>query len=192
MKQKWMFVLAILALALSACGLNPVEKLEEKAAEQVAEKIIEQATGADDVEINVGDDSASYSVTDDEGNEISVDVNEVASLDAFTGMGFTIPLPKGLVNGTMQEIEENDRVMMVQGTFDMEGLSVEEFYPAIHESLTAAGFTYRDPLGGDSTAPDPTDPNFISMVTYTHEDGYQFMILGDTSGIVLSMMAIQE
>ena len=192
MKQKWIFIIAILALTLSACGLNPVEKLEEKAAEQVAEKIIEQATGAEDVQINIGDDSASYSVTDDEGNEISVDINEVANLDAFTGMGFTIPLPDGLVNSRVQEIEENDRVIMVQGTFEMEGLSVEEFYPAIHESLTAVGFTYNDVMGGDSTAPDPTDPNFISMVTYTHEDGYQFMILGDTSGIVLSMMAVQE
>ncbi|HID53233.1 MAG TPA: hypothetical protein EYP41_14520 [Anaerolineae bacterium] len=192
MKQKWMFVMAILALALSACGLNPVEKLEEKAAEQVAEKIIEQASGAEDVQINVGDDSVSYAVTDDEGNEISVDVNEVANLDAFTGMGFTIPLPNGMVNGTMQEIEENDRVVMVQGVFEMEGLSVEEFYPAIHQSLTAAGFTYRDPLGGDSTAPDPTNPDFIPMVTYTHEDGYQFTIMGDASGIVLSIVAVQE
>jgi hypothetical protein len=192
MKQTWLFLLVVLAVSLSACGLNPVDKLEEAAGEQIAEKIVEQATGAENVEFDVNGDSASYSVTDEEGNTISVDAGKSAAPGAFTGMGFTIPLPDGLVNGTMQEIGENGKTVMVQGIYEMDGLDLEQFYAAIHQSLTNNGFTYVDIMGGDSTTPDPTDPNFISMVNYTHEDGYQFSILGDTNNIILNLTAVEQ
>ncbi len=192
MKQKSIFLIIVLTLVLSACGLNPVEKLEEKAAEQIAEKIVEQATGAEDVQFDVDGDSASYSVTDEDGNTITVDANQEANLDTFTGMGFNIPLPDGLVNGTVQEVEENGEVMMVSGVFEMENVDIETFYSEIHASLIAAGFTYFDMMGGEGTAPDPTDPNFVPLSSYTHEDGYQFSIMGDESGIILGLVRASE
>lgn len=211
MKQKWTFVMVILALALAACGLNPVEKLEEKAAEQIAEKVIEQAGGVEDAQINIGDDEElSYTITDEdgttievsandnsstfvqtdsEGNEIRAVGNEVENPDALSGLGFDIPLPAGLINGIIQEVQENGETVAVQGIFDMnEDLTAEKLYAALHQSLTNAGFIYTDPVTGEADEPDPARLTAL----YTHDDGYRFMIVGGEGNALMTLSKVQK
>lgn len=178
-------VLLFVVLALAACGANPVEKLEEEASAQIAEQIIEQAGGAEDVQIEMDGDSVSYSVDDGEGGEISVDANTGEALDAITGMGFDIPLPAGLKNGTLQRVDENGEEVMINAQAELDGITLQQFVDELHATLTAQGFTYMDMTGSGATEPDVAA---MPMVVYTIEsDGIQFTIMGDDSGVILGL-----
>lgn len=178
-------VLMLTLFVLSACGLNPVEKLEEEAAEQIAEKIIEQGGGVEDVQLEVDGDSISYSADDGEGNEVSVAVNANEDIDAIIAFGFNIPLPNGLTNGTIQRMDENGEEFMVNAAFELDGISYEQFVQEIHRTLVAQGFTYMDMMGSDVTEPDPVS---MPMIIYAHEDdGIQFTIMGDDEAAILGL-----
>lgn len=188
MKDQKLFIGVVLlfaVLALVACGGNPIAQLEEEAAEQIAEQIIEQAGGAEDVQIEVDGDSVSYSVDDGEGGEISVDASTGEDIDAITGMGFNISLPEGLTNGTLQRVEENGEEAMINAQFELDGITFEQFVQQMHETLLAQGFAYFDLTGSGATEPDPAA---MPLITYTiEENGTQFTIMGDDSGVIIGL-----
>jgi len=181
-------VLLFVVLALAACVANPVEMLEEEAAEQIAEQIIEQAGGAEDVQIEVDGDDVSYTVDDGEGGEISVEANSGEEIKAIAGMGFDIALPDGLANGVLQRVDDNGKEMMVNATFDLENISGEEFYQTLHNNLLAQGFTYSDMGGNDVEAPDFSDQASIPPLMVYMANGAQFTIMGDGSSVILGLM----
>ena len=189
MKRILILTIALLALALSACG-NPVEQLQEAASEQIAETIVEQVTGAEDIEFDAENGSVSFSVDNGEGGQVDVSVDENSDIEAITGMGFNIAVPDGLVNGTLQRIDNNGEEMMVNATFETEGMTTEELYQAMHESLTAEGFTYFDPTNSGRTEPD--SENIQMIVAYQHPDGYQFTIMGDATGVLFGLVRLED
>lgn len=186
-KKVSMAVVLLFAIAaLAACGANPVEKLEQEAAEKIAEQIIEQAGGVEDVQIEVDGDSVSYSVDDGEGGEISMDTTTGEDLTAITGLGFDIPLPAGIKNGTLQRVDENGEEMMVNAQAELDGITFAQFVDELHATLTGQGFTYMDMSGSGATEPDVSTMPFV---TYTIEsDGIQFTIMGDDSGVIMGLI----
>lgn len=185
--QKVIMVVVLLStmLVVTACGMNPVEKLEQEAAEQIAEQIIEQAGGAEDVQIEVDGDSVSYSVADGEGGEISVDSSTGEDIDAITGMGYDIPLPSGIKNGTLQRIDSDGEEAMVNAQMELDGITFAQFIEELHETLTAQGFTYVDASGSGATEPDVSTMPFV---TYTIEsDDVQFTIIGSDETVILGL-----
>lgn len=190
MKRMSIILLLLFAFVLSACGMNPAEKLQEAAAEKVAETLVEQATGLENLDLNTDDGSVSYSADDGEGGTIAVDVTENSDLSAISGMGFTIPLPDGLVNGITQATDKNGEAMLISTTAEFEGLTFAQFIDAMHASLISQGFVYSGAPGEE--APDTTVANFMPMVIYTHPDGYQFSMMGDDSGAILSLLKADE
>lgn len=188
MKQKLVVVLVLLLLMVTACGANPVEKLEEAAAEQIAETIIEQSTGIEDIEINTDDGSVSYSVEDEDGNNTSISTStEAEDVKAINGMGFNIPLPDGLVDGYVQQIDENGEAVMITGTFTAVDLTAAQFAESIHTSLTSQGFAYTDTSGSGKDRPDPTNELDMLMFGYDHPDGYVFTVLWGDGGTILGL-----
>jgi hypothetical protein len=178
-------VMLFAVLTLAACVANPVEQLEQEAAEQIAEQIIEQAGGVEDVQIEVDGDSVSYSVDDGEGGEISVDSSSGEDIDAITGMGFNIPLPSGIKNGTLQRVDDNGVETMINAQFELDRVTFVKFVEELHETLTAQGFTYVDLSGTGATEPDPAT---LPIITYTIEsDGVQFSIMGDDEAVLLGL-----
>ncbi|GAB4280430.1 MAG: hypothetical protein Kow0080_33290 [Candidatus Promineifilaceae bacterium] len=188
MKQKSILVwVVILVLLLSACG-NPMEKVQEAVSEQVAEAIVENVTGAENVDLDANDGSVSVTVKDNEGGEVSSSIEEVGQLDALTGMGFTISLPDGLQSMTVQHVEENGEELMVNADYELGNLTTAQFFQEMHQAMLAQGFTYVDMLSAGRTEPDATD----LMIAYTHPDGYQFLIIGDENGGMLSLIRTDE
>ena len=186
MKRMSIILLVLFAFVLSACGMNPAEKLQEAAAEKVAETLVEQATGLENLDVNTDDGSVSYSADDGEGGTIAVDVTENSDLSAISGMGFTIPLPDGLINGATQATDKNGEAMLISTTAEFDGLTFAQFIDAMHASLISQGFVYSG--APEQSAPDTTVADFIPMVIYTHADGYQFSMMGDDSGAILSLL----
>lgn len=185
--QKIMIVVVLLftMVALAACGLNPVEKLEQEAAEKIAEQIVKQAAGAEDVQIDVDGDSVSYSVGDGEGGQISVDSSVDEDIDAITGMGYDIPLPAGIKNATLQRIDSNNEEAMINAQFELDGITFAQFVQELHKTLTAQGFNYVDITDSGVTEPDVATMPFV---TYTIEtDNVQFTIMGDDSAVILGL-----
>ncbi len=187
MKQYW--ILAVALMALAACS-NPMEQIQEAASQEIAEVIVEQATGADNVEFDESDGTLSFSVDDGDGGQVDVAVDESGDVDAITGMGFDIPVPDGLVNGVVQRVDNNGEEMMINTTFEVEGLTTEELYQAMHEPLAAQGFVYFDPTNSGRTQPDTS--NGFGIVAYQHPDGYQFTMMGDESGVLFGLVRIEE
>ncbi len=185
MTRKWILPVALMTLLLAACS-NPVETLQEQAAEQVAETILEEATGIEDLEFDTDGETVSYSVDDGEGNQMDVTVNETADVDAIEGMGFSIAVPDEMVNGTIQRMDENGEEMMVNATFEVVGMTRAELYEAMHASLTAEGFTYLDPSDSGQTQPDPE--GFQMIIAYQHPDGYQFTMMGDETTMIMGLI----
>ena len=184
MKREIMMMLGALLL-LSACGVR--EQLEEQAAEAIAEAIVEQATGAEDVEFDVNGESISYSVEGEDGESIEVNLNAESDVDAIIGMGFDIPLPTGLVEGQIQRIGTDGAETMVVGQFVVQDLTAVQFYEAIHASLAAQGFVYDDPNGEGATQPDTDNPLSLLGATYHHPDGYAFTILWAEEAVILGL-----
>lgn len=188
MKRMSIILFVLATFILSACGLNPAEKLQEAAAEKAAEVIAEKATGLENLDINTEDGSMSFSVDDGEGGTTSVDVAQDADTSNMNGMGFTIPLPTGLVNGAKQVTNQNGEPLLVSLTAELDGLTFAQLVDALHTTLTSQGFVYNSATG--ETAPDTSAANFLPFVIYTHPDGYQFSIIGDDSGLMLSLIKV--
>jgi hypothetical protein len=189
MNYKWIGIVLLALLLLAACS-NPIDKLEEAAAEQIAEQIVEQTTGIENIEIDEEGGSVSYSVEDGQGGQIDVAVDEATDMEAITGMGFTIAVPEGLVNGALQRVDNNGEETMVNATFEMGEVTVAELHQVLNESLTEQGFVYLDPTNSGRTAPDTNETALI--VAYQHPEGYQFSIMGDGSGVVLGLVRMEE
>lgn len=189
MTRKLILAMILFTLTLAACS-NPVDQLQEAASEQIAETIVEQATGMEDFEVDIDDEgSVSYSIDDGEGGQMDVQVNEAEDVDAITGMGFNIQLPDGLTDGTLQRIDDNGQEAMVTATFTAEGLTRAEVYRAMHTSLTAEGFTYLDTLSTGLSEPDYD--NLPALVAYEHPDGFQFTVMGDESGLIMGLVRME-
>lgn len=186
MKRILIVLIVLFTLTFSACGMNPAEKLQEAASEKVAETLVEQATGLENLDVNTSDGSVSFSADDGEGGTIAVDVTENVDLSAITGLGFTIPLPAGLVNGTTQTTDKDGETMLISTTAEFDGLTFAQFIDAMHTSLTSQGFVYSG--APEQEAPDATATDFIPMVLYTHPDGYQFNMIGDDNGALISLL----
>ena len=196
MKQKWVGLVAVFAMTILACGVNPVakikEKVEEQVVEQVAELVVEQVSGAEDVQIDIDGESASFSIDDGEGGSVSMDMNSDEEIISIAGMGFDIALPDGLVDGRVQRIEEDGVESMVAGTFGVDGTDAEQFFQNMHEALTAAGFVYRDIQDSGATAPDPSIENFLPMAMYEHPDGFSFSATWNEERVVLGLLRNEE
>ena len=193
LKQSAFFL--FLVLPILACGLNPVEQIKdaaaEKAAETITETIIEQASGAENVDISFDDDSASFTVTDEEGNEISMSSEIEADITAIEGMGFVIDVPNGLTNGQLQRMQENGEDSIISATFDAGETTAEQFFKQIHQELTAAGFVYLDAFDTGKTEPDPLAESFLPFVTYEHPDGFSFSIIWGEGTAILGLSKTQ-
>ena len=183
MSKKSIIFIALITLFLSACGVK--DKIEEAATEQIAETILEQTTGIEDVEINTEDGSFSYTIEDEDGNETSMELNTSEDIDAIVGMGFNIPLPDEFVDGSIQEVKEGDELTMLAAQFSTGELTNAEIYDALHQSLTAAGFVYNDLMGTGATEP---DPSVVPSAAYQHADGFVFTISGGEERIVLGLI----
>lgn len=187
MKKKLVVVLVLLLLMVTACGANPVEKLKEAAAEQVAETLVEQASGLDNVQIDTDGGSVSYSVVDEDGNTTTGSIAEQGEIDAIEGMGFTIPLPDGLVDGTLQQIDKNGELAMITGVFSVVDLTAEQFVESMHTALTNEGFVYTDTSASGREKPDLNDPLAMIAFAYQHPDGYMFNIIWGEESVILGL-----
>ncbi len=184
MKQKTIILTILILFTLTACGGNPIDTLEEEASEQIAEQMLEQAGVGEDVNIEIDGDSISYSVDDGQGGQMDVSLNESVDIDAITGMGYNIKLPAGLSNGTLQRVDDNGQEAMINATFDMTGITPEQFLQEIHQTLLAEGFSFFDLTGTGLTEPDPAGSPIIA---YIHPNGHQFSIMYDESGVMLGL-----
>ncbi|MCA9918508.1 MAG: hypothetical protein KC445_11180 [Anaerolineales bacterium] len=189
MKRILMLPLIFLALTLAACS-NPVEQMQEAVSQEIAEAVVEQATGAENVEFDAEDGEISFSVEGQDGAQVDVSVEENSDIEAITGMGFTIPLPDGLENGAVQRIDNDGEEMMVNATFEAPDLTTAELYQAMHEALTSQGFTYFDPTNSGKTEPDTEQMQMI--VAYQHPDGYQFTMMGDNTGVLFGLVRLES
>lgn len=204
--------IVLFGLILSACGLNPVEKLQEAAAEKAIETIMEQASGAENIDINLDDENASFTITGEDGEEItfsaetdeddesatftvtgedgeefSMSSDVAEDITAIEGMGVSVGVPDGLVNGYVQRINEGEEVAMVTATFETGEMTAEQFFDRMHQELVAAGFTYLDSFETGKTQPDPTAENFLPFVTYEYADGINFTILWGDGTVILGL-----
>ena len=119
-----------------------------------------------------------------------MEVDSSGNVDAITGMGFDIPLPDGLTNGVVQRLDNNGAESMINATFDIEGLTAEQFVRSMHDTLTSQGFTYLDLMGSGATEPNFTNPE--ALLTYMHPDGYQFSIIGSQESTVMGLTKTEE
>lgn len=186
MKKFFIACLLLITIALSACGLNPAERLEEAAAEKISETIIEQATGIEDVEINSDGDSISYSIENEDGTTVDVDLNTATNISTITDMGLTIDLPDGLTDGAVQRVEEEGSVSIATYQFSVENLTVEEFYEHIHQEFTANGLSYVNTYGTGATEPDLSNPDLLNFASYQNEEEgiIASIIWGETNIII--------
>jgi len=189
MKKFLILPLILFALTLAACS-NPIEQLQEAASQELAEAVVEQATGADNVEFSADDGEFSFSVDGEDGAQVDVSVEEGSDIEAITGMGFNIPLPDGLVNGAVQRIDNDGEEMMINASFEAPDLTTAELYQAMHEALTSQGFIYFDPTNSGKTEPDAEQLQMI--VAYQHADGYQFTIMGDNTGVLFGLVRLEN
>ncbi len=169
--KKLFVVLALttaLALMLAGCG-GTSDKLQKKAAEKMAEKIIEQSGDVRDVNIDL--ENNSVSVTDDEGNSMAVEGGEKIDLKTFSAVGYQIPLPKGVVGGSLSRFaNDQGKETGVTGSFTTDGsLSRQELFQALDKALTGQGLKFVDPLDPEVTEPDFSDPQ--PGMQYHYQDG---------------------
>jgi len=185
-KKAVVWIVMITFLFLSACGVR--ERLEEEAAQAIAETVIEQATGAEDVNLETGEDgSLSYSVEGVDGETVSVDFNAEADVTAMEGMGYNIPLPEGVMNGVVQRVGTDGEETVVSGQFEVQGITAREFYDSIVPTLIAQGFVYDDPNEQGATQPNPDNPTALLGATFTHPDGTTFSVIWAESVVLLGL-----
>ena len=182
--KKIVFVTLLLlavALSLAACGTDK-EKAQEKSAEKIAEELIKQSTGAKDVDVDLENSSASITYKD--GVSVTVEVGEKVDLKTFSAMGYQIPLPDGVISGSItrwRSSDVNDNVTEVTGRFQTDGsLSRKEIFLALDKALTAQGFKFYDPFNTDTKgliddqAPDFSHPQPEKPYMYRNNDGMGF------------------
>ncbi len=171
---------------LAACGVR--ERLQEEAAEAMAEAIMEQATGVDDINIDTDGESISYEVTDENGETVSVDFGAETTDGEFAGLGFSVSLPTGVGSGAVQRLAEGGAESAVTGQFPVTDLTAAEFYTQIEPELTAQGFAYDDPAESGATLPDFEDPYAILGVVFEHPDGINFTVFWGEEMVILGFM----
>ncbi len=182
--KKTVFVallLLMLALSLAACGAAK-EKAQEKSAEKIAAELIKQSTGAKDVDVDLENNSAS--ITYEDGTSITVEVGEKVDLKTFSAMGYQIPLPDGVISGSItrwRSSDVNDKVTKVTGRFQTDGsLSRKDIFLALDKALTAQGFKFYDPFNTDAKGlindqePDFSHPQPENPYLYRNKDGIGF------------------
>lgn len=191
MKQKLLMLVAFMALlaTVTACGMNPVERLEQEASEQIAERILEESMGSENVNIETGEDGiVSFSADDGQGGQINIQAGADVDTSTFSALGFNIALPEGLSNGTTQQVSDGGQETMVTNSYEVTGLTAESFLQALHTSLTEAGFVYLDNMGTSATEPDFAGFAQMPFATYTHPDGYQFTIIWGETTVILGLV----
>ena len=162
------FVMLVLALSLAACG-SAKKKLEEKSAEKIAENLIEQSTGAENVDIDL--ENQSVSVTDENGEGMAVEAGAKVDLKTFSAMGYEIPLPDGVVSGEVSRFTNDDgKETGVTGSFQTDGsMSRKEIFKTLDKALTDQGLTFFDPFDETIKEPDFSDPQ--PGMQYNYQDG---------------------
>ncbi len=102
-------ILAILTFSVSSCGNND-EKVADKTSEEIAEKIIESATG-NKVDVNKNGETGSVTIKGDNGEEVTISSNGNDIPDDFPS---DIYLPEGKISsvGTINS-EEGDIITIV-------------------------------------------------------------------------------
>ena len=173
--KKWTMTLVMLALAISlaSCG-SAKEKIEKQSAETIAEKLIEQSTGAENVDIDL--ENQSVSVTDENGEGMAVEAGDKVDLKTFSAMGYQIPLPDGVVSGEVSRFTDDEgKETGVTGTFQMDGSqSRQELFQALDKALTSQGLTFTDPFDETVKEPDFSDPQTGQYFYYTDGKGVNF------------------
>lgn len=201
-------VLGLLAVSgLTGC-FNPVERMQEEAGERFAEVLIETAAGGDldldleyddesfsmtyedengeTVEINVAADEDGGSYTIDNGEEsMQYEVEYEENFDQIEGMGFSIDLPDGITNGSLQRTDQNGEAFSVGGAFDIETSDIQGLLDELHASLEGEGFVYED-LFGEADSP---SAEAFNVHLYNHPEGHMFTIMLDESSALLSLTA---
>ncbi|MFK7800759.1 MAG: hypothetical protein AB8G95_03920 [Anaerolineae bacterium] len=169
---------------------NLKEAAAEKVVEKAAETIIEQTAGIEDLDIDFDEDSASFSMTDEEGNEVSVSSEVDTEIQAIEGMGFVIAVPTGLTKGYIQRIGENGEDSMVTATFEVTETTADQFFDQLHQELNSAGFVYLDAFESGLDHPDPSAESFLPFVTYEHPDGYNFTVIWGEESAILGLSKV--
>jgi hypothetical protein len=169
------FVMLVLALSFAACG-SAKEKLEEKSAEKIAENLIEQSTGAENVDIDL--ENQSVSVTDENGEGMAIESGDKVDLKTFSAMGYKIPLPDGVISGEVSRFtDEEGKETGVTGSFEVDASTdTKAFFQALDKSLTAQGLKFTDPFDPDLTEPDFSNIQPGQYFYYKDDKGISFFI----------------
>lgn len=176
MNRKLFLVLLIISLALSACA-----RVTDRVMEQATGRIVEQVTGLENVQINQDGEVVSFSAEAD-GVRYDFAGTSDASAEAFTAMGFTIPLPAGLSVVSSSQVDQDGQDMLANTSYDLVDIDEVALRTAVTASLIEAGFLYLAFLSADSE-PDMNSP----MLNFVHPDGYQFMLIVDGGSALLSL-----
>jgi len=168
-----MLLLLALTLALAACG-SAKKKVPEKTAEKIAEELIKQSTGAQDVDIDLNNQS--ISVTDENGSSMAVNSGQSVDLKTFSAMGYQIQLPTGVIGGEVNRFtDDNGKETGVTGTFETDGSkNRKEIFLALDQALTDQGFTFFNPFDEKVTKPDFSDPQAGAQYNYHDGKGIAF------------------
>ncbi len=174
-----MLLLLALALSLAACG-SAKKKVQEKSAEKIAEELIKQSTGAQDVDIDL--DNNSVSVTDENGSSMDVASGKKVDLKTFSAMGYQIPLPDGVVSGEVSRFtDDNGKETGVTGSFQTDGSqSRKKLFLALDKALTAQGLSFFNPFDEKVTKPDFSDPQAGAQYNYHDGKGVAFFFASYT------------
>jgi ABC-type glycerol-3-phosphate transport system substrate-binding protein len=168
-------LLLALALTLAACG-SAKEKIENQSAEGIAEKLIEQSTGVEDVDIDL--ENNSVAIKDENGEGMAILNGDKVDLKTFSAVGYQIPLPDGVVSGEVSRFtDENGEETGVTGTYMIDGSkSLKEIFQELDKALTDQGLTFTDPFDETAKEPDFSDPQAGQYFYYTNGDGVNFFI----------------
>jgi len=174
--KKFVFVLLLLlalTLTLAACG-SVKKNVQEKSAEKIAEELIKQSTDAQNVNIDLNNNSVS--VTDENGKSMAVEGGKNADLKTFSAMGYQIPLPDGVVDGVVSRFtDDNGKETGVTGSFETDGSkSRKEIFQALDRALTAQGLTFFNPFDEKVTKLDFSDPQAGEQYNYHDGKGIAF------------------
>jgi hypothetical protein len=175
MKKGTFVAILLLALALAACG-SAKEKVQEKSAEKIAEELIEKSTGAQDVKIDL--ENNSVSVTDENGEGMAIEKGDKVDLKTFSAVGYKIPLPDGVIDGEVSRFtDEEGKETGVTGSFEVKASTdTKAFFQALDKSLTAQGLKFTDPFDPDQTEPDFSDIQPGQYFYYKDDKGINFFI----------------
>ena len=174
------FVLT-LTIFLAACGLNPAQNFQESMAEQ----IIEDSTGSNDANIDIEEDSISFSMEDEDGNTTGVSTSVEENLEEVEAFGFVIAIPEGLTNGTVQKINSGPTNQVIV-SLEVEDATAEQFFEQLHTELALHNFTFDDIFNTGVEQPDPSADGFIPNVNYKHPDGHTALVVWANEKVVMT------